>query len=124
MSNTSDKSASSSEGGVPAMALMDINDDNVRTSRGDVPMGSSEVAPQSPPPPSNSMMGYVAKGIQDFLGATPSAQDMASADVIMESDQRLQASREVETAVHEDIPYHSRASSVFSERQDQQTRSM
>ena len=73
MSNTSDKSASSSEGGVPAMALMDINDDNVRTSRGDVPMESSEVALQSPPPASKSMMGYVAKGIQDFLGATPSA---------------------------------------------------
>ena len=105
------------------MALMDINDDNVRTSRGDVPMGSSEVAPQSPPPPSNSMMGYVAKGIQDFLGATPSAQDMESADVLMESDQLLQASREVETAVHEDTPYQSRAPSESTARQDQQTRS-
>ena len=68
-------------------------------------------------------MGYVAKGIQDFLGATPSAQDMESADVLMESDQLLQASREVETAVHEDTPYQSRASSVFTARQDQQTRS-
>ena len=44
MSNKSDKSASSSDGGVPAMELMDINDDNVGTTRGDVLMESDEVA--------------------------------------------------------------------------------
>ena len=112
MSNKSDKSASSSDGSVPAMELMDINDDNVRSTRGDVLLESDEVAPQSPPPASNSMLGYVAKGIQNFLGATPSAQDRESADAFMESDQLLQNSRAMETAVHEDTPYQSRAPSV------------
>ena len=127
MSNKSEKSATSSVSSVPAMELMDINDDNVRTTRGDILMESDAVAPQSPPPPSGSMLGYMARGIQGFLSATPSEQDKASADALMASqaamDQLLPSSREVEATVHEDTPFQSRAPSLSPDRQDRQARS-
>jgi len=103
------------------MALMALDDDNVRTTRGDVPMDSDELASQPTPPASSSMLGYVAKGIQDFLGATPSIRDKETADASMETqvalEQQVQGPRAVEATVHEDTPFQSVAPSVSNERQ-------
>ena len=96
------------------MALMALDDDNVRTTRGDVPMDSDELASQPTPPASSSMLGYVAKGIQDFLGATPSLRDKETADASMETQVALEQQGDEKKNERQDQPvrFPSSASSL------------
>ena len=94
--NSTARSTTSSTESVPALALPDLDDSNVRRTRGTA--SSTEPPRQASPTPSTTgVLGYMASSIQGLLGSTPGP--MTGANVLPTAD----------VIVHDDTPYHATA---------------
>ena len=94
--NSTARSTTSSTESVQALALPDLDDSNVRRTRG---TASSTEPPRqaSPTPSSTGVLGYMASSIQGLLGSTPGP--MTGANVLPPAG----------VIVHDDTPYHATA---------------
>ena len=97
--NSSTRSTPSSAEGVPTLALPDLDDSNVRRTRG---TANATVPPQPTPQASSptGMLGYMASSLHGLLGTTPGP---------MAGDEGQTANGGNASSVHEDTPYHAQA---------------
>ena len=110
--NTAMSDRSSTSSGAPPLSLPDLDEANVRTTRGD-PGIQSSLPPQPTPRTSTGMLEYMASSLQGMIGATPGQREEddniimegASDDIEMAQDGIV----ERQMSVHTDTPFHSTA---------------
>ena len=110
--NTAMSDRSSTSSGAPPLSLPDLDEANVRTTRGD-PGTQSSLPPQPTPRTSTGMLEYMASSLQGMIGATPGQREEddniimegASDDIEMAQDGIV----ERQMSVHTDTPFHSTA---------------